>query len=111
MIFNPAFKRIWSLFRHQCSFPSVHLSRVEWQVSVTLLMSSIAWLEANTFMKAYGIHSLTKPNKYIMREDNKHDECAVNAQLLQYPKGDTRIKRNVEDRLILLNVWHHLNVC
>ena len=87
MIFNPAFKQIWSLFRHQRSFPSVHLSRIEWQVSVTLLMSSIAWLEANTFMKAYGIHSLTKPNKYIMREDNKHDECVVNVQLLQYSKG------------------------
>ena len=51
------------------------------------LMSSIAWLEANTFMKAYGIHSLTKPNKYIMQEDNKHDECAVTLNCCNIQKG------------------------
>ena len=55
---------------------------VEWQVPVALFMSSIAWLEANTFIKAYGLHSLTKPSKCTMWEDNEHDKYAVNDDLL-----------------------------
>ena len=39
---------------------------VEWQVSVTLFMSSTSWLKANTFIKVYGLYSLTKPSKYII---------------------------------------------
>ena len=31
--------------------------------------------------KMYGLHSLTKPNKCIIREDNKHDKYAANDQL------------------------------
>ena len=38
-------------------------------------------------MKAYGIHLLTKPNKYIMQEDNKHDECAVTLNCCNIQKG------------------------
>ena len=57
--------------------PSVHLSRVEWQVPVTLFMSLIAWLEANMFIKVYGLHSLTTPSKCIMREDNECDKYTV----------------------------------
>ena len=62
-------------------FPSVHLSMVEWQVLVTLFMSSKMWLKANMFIKAYGLNSLTKLPKCFMREDNEHDEYAVNDQL------------------------------
>ena len=60
-------------------FPSVHLSRVEQQVTVLVFTSSIKWLEANMFIKVYGLHSLTKHiAKCIMQEDNEHDEYAVN---------------------------------
>ena len=38
-------------------------------------------LEANTFVKAFGFHSLTKLSKYIMQEDNEHDEYIVNDRL------------------------------
>ena len=75
------FKQVRHLFRPWCLFPSVHLSRVEWQVPVTPFMSSIEWLEANTFIKAYGLHSLTKLSKCSIQEDNEHDEYAVNDQL------------------------------
>ena len=70
------------LFRPWHLFLSVHLSMVEWQVPVASFMSSIAWLEANTFIKAYGLDSLTKPSKCIMWEDNKHDKYTVNDDLL-----------------------------
>ena len=33
------------------------------------------------FIKAHGLHLLTKPNKYIMLEDKDCDEYAVNNQL------------------------------
>ena len=51
MIFDPAFKRVHCLFKPRHLFPTVQMSRVEWQVPVTLFMSSIAWLEANSFIK------------------------------------------------------------
>ena len=43
-------------------------------------MSSVAWLEVNMFIKAYGPHSLTKQSKSIMQEDNNCDDYAVNDQ-------------------------------
>ena len=51
MIFDPAFKRVQRLFKIRHLFPIVHLSRVEWQVLVPMLMSLIAWLPANTFIR------------------------------------------------------------
>ena len=73
------FKQVQCLFRPRYLFPSVHLSRVEWQVTVPVFTSSIKWLETNMFIKMYGLHSLTKHvAKSIMQEDNKHDEYAVN---------------------------------
>ena len=39
------------------------------------------WLEANMFIKAYELHSLTKLSKCIMWEDNEHDEYTVIDQL------------------------------
>ena len=60
MTFDPPFKRVWRLFKIRSLFPIVHLSRVEWQVLVPMLMSLIAWLEANTFIQVHGLHSLTK---------------------------------------------------
>ena len=35
----------------------------------------------NTFIKTDKLHSLTKPCKCIVSEDNEHDEYAVNNQL------------------------------
>ena len=35
------------------------LFRLEWQVLVPVFMSLIVWLEANTFTKVHGLHSLT----------------------------------------------------
>ena len=78
MIFDPAFKWVQQTLH---IFPSLHLSMVEWQVLVTLFMSSITWLKANMFIKAYGLHSLTKLPKCFMWEDNEHDEYTVNDQL------------------------------
>ena len=89
MIFYPAFKGVWCLFRPRHVFLSVHLSRVEWQVPVTLFMSLIAWVEANAFIKLYGLHSLTKLSKCIMQEDNEHDEYIRGKQstVAKYTKG------------------------
>ena len=88
MIFDPACKRVQRLFEPQCLFPIVHLSRVEWQVLVPVFTSLITWLEASTFIKVHGLHSLTKRvTKCILREDNEHDKYAVNNQLYQHPKG------------------------
>ena len=56
MTFDPVFKRVRRLFRPQHLSPSVHLSRLGWQVPVTLFMSLIVWLEANMFIKLYGLH-------------------------------------------------------
>ena len=44
-----AFEQIQHLFRPQRLFPSVHLSRVEWQVPVLVFTSLIVWLEAYMF--------------------------------------------------------------
>ena len=55
MIFDLAFKWVQHLFRSQHLFPIVHLSKVEWQLSVPVFMSLIGgWLEANTFINVYG---------------------------------------------------------
>ena len=43
----------------------VHLSRVEWQVLVSVFMSLIAWLEASTFINVFGLHSLTDVIKLV----------------------------------------------
>ena len=53
MIFDPAFKQ-WRLFKSQCLFPIIHLSKVECQVLAPVHMSLIAWLEANMFTKVGG---------------------------------------------------------
>ena len=60
MILDPACKRVWHLFKPRCFCPIVHLSRVEWQVLVPVYTSLITWLEASTFIKVHGLHSLTK---------------------------------------------------
>ena len=78
MIFDPASKWDRYLFRPRHLFLSVYLSMVEWQVPVKLFMISVSWLEANTFIKTDELHSLTKPSKCIVNEDNEHDEYTVN---------------------------------
>ena len=60
MIFDPACKQVRRLFKPWHLFPIVHLSRVEWQVLVPVFTSLITWLEAGTFIKVHGLHSLTK---------------------------------------------------
>ena len=71
----------WHLFKPRHLIPIVHLSRIEWQVLVPLFMSLIAWLEANTFLKVHGLHSLTKWHKCIqLWKDKKCGKYAVNVQ-------------------------------
>ena len=41
------------------------MSMEEWQVLVPVFMSMIAWLEASTFIKVYGVHSLSAVVKLI----------------------------------------------
>ena len=60
MIFDPACKRVRRLFKPWHLFPIVHLSRVKWQVLVPVFTSLIIWLDANTFIKVHGLHSLIK---------------------------------------------------
>ena len=55
--FDLAFKQIRHLFKPPRLYPIVHL---EWQVLVPVFTSLIVWLEANTFIKVHGFHSLTK---------------------------------------------------
>ena len=41
-------------------FPIVHLSRIEWQVLVSVFITLIIGLEADAVKKVHGLHSLTK---------------------------------------------------
>ena len=87
-MFDPVCKRVRRLFKCQCLFPIVHLSRVEWQVLVPVFTSLIMWLEASLFIKVHGLYSLTKHiSAGMLQEDNKHDKYAVNNGLYQRPKG------------------------
>ena len=93
MISDLGFKRIWRLFRPQCLFPIVDLSRVERKVPVTLFISSMAWLEANMFIKVYGLHSLTKHVNRTMQEDSYScDNYDINNQK-HFQKEDAHVKR------------------
>ena len=76
MIFDPAFKKVWHLFKPGNLFPIIHLSRVEWPVLVPVLTSLIVWLEANMFIKVHGLTDTMR--KYILWEYNEHDKYAVN---------------------------------
>ena len=40
-------------------------------------LMSLHWLEANMFIKVYGLHLLTKLNKYVMRQDNERDKYTL----------------------------------
>ena len=76
MIFDLAFKQVRCLFKPRHLFPIV---RLEWQVLVPVFTSLIVWLEANTFIKVHGLHSLTKHVcKVHPAEDNKRDKYTVN---------------------------------
>ena len=55
--------------------------------NTSTVLSSMAWLEVNTFIKASGLHSLTEPIVHHQREDYEPDEYAVSDQLQQYQKG------------------------
>ena len=65
MIFALACKQVQHLFKPRRLFPIVYLSRVEWQVLVPVFMSLITWLEVSTFIKVYGLHSLTGVVKLV----------------------------------------------
>ena len=103
MIFDPACKRVRRLFKPWRLFPIVHLSRVEWQVLVPVFMSLITWLDASTFIKVYGLHSLTKHVSASCGKTTNCDKYAVNNQLYQHPKGGCT---HQERYLILHNVMY-----
>ena len=102
MIFDLAFTQVWHLFRPRRLFPNDYMSMVEWQVPVTLFMSSVVSLEANTYIKAYGLHSLTKPSKCIMWEDNEHDKYAVNDHFVEISENRMHIVKRY--------IWHYLTI-
>ena len=60
MISDPVFKRVWRLFKPWHLFRIIYLSEVAWQVLVPVFTSLIARLDANTFKKVFGLHSLTE---------------------------------------------------
>ena len=48
-------------------------------------------------------------DKSIMQEDNKCDKRQLTT-CSNIQKEDAHIKRDIEDKLLFLNVWHHLNI-
>ena len=48
--------------------------------------------------------------KCILREDNEHDKYAVKIDCISIQKEDEHIKRDIENKLISLHVWHYFNV-
>ena len=62
------------------------------------------WLEASTFIKVHGIHSLTKRVSASFGKTTNHDKYAVNNRLYQHPKEDAHIKRDIENNLIFRNI-------
>ena len=62
---------------------SVYLSRVEWQVLVPVFTNLIAWLEANTFIKVYGLHSLTGIVKLVSAS-----RCGKTTNMIKYAVND-----------------------
>ena len=86
------------LFRPGHLFSIVHLSRVEQQVvqvAVPVFMSSIPWLEANTFINVYRLtlHSLTKRTHYA-EEYNRRDKYTKTINCSNIQKENTHIKRD-----------------
>ena len=79
------------------------MSRVEWQVPVTLFMSSIAWLDANMFIKAYGQNRVNASSGKTTNVTNtlKWSTVAI---------SERRIHISSKIVSIFLNVWHHLNI-
>ena len=77
------------------------------QVPIPLFTNSIAWLEANTFITAYGRHSLTRR---ISWKTTNVVNTLQTIDCSNIRREDTHIKRDIDNKLIFLNVWHHLNV-
>ena len=48
---------------------------------VTLFMGSIGWLKTNMVIKNVWTPVIDKLSKYIMQEDNEHDENTLKDQL------------------------------
>ena len=75
-------------------------------------MSLIAWLEASTFIKVYGLHSLTDVVKLGSAFQCRKMINVINTLLMMdcsnIRKRGANIKRDIENKLIFLNVWHHL---
>ena len=104
MIFDLAFKQVQCLFRPQCSFSTVHLSRVEWQVSVPVFTSLIVQLEANMFIRVYRHHSLTKRTSSSCWKKKNMANVLQMIDCTNVHKEDTHIKRGIKNKLNFLNV-------
>ena len=53
----------------------------------------------------------SKTRKCIpVRDDGEHDEYAIDHRYSNIRKGDANTKRDIKNKLIFLNVWHHLKV-
>ena len=72
------------------------------------------WLEARTFIKVYGLHSLTGVVKLVSASRCRKTANVINTlYMIDYSnirKGDANIKRDIKNKLIFLNIWHHSKV-
>ena len=110
MIFDPADKRVRRLFKPRHLFPIFHLSTVEWQVLVPVFTSLIMWLEASTFIKLHGLHSLTKHGSPSCEKTMNVINILYTIDCISIQKEDANIKRDIENKLIFHNVWNYFNV-
>ena len=81
---------------------------------VPVFTSLIEWLEARTFIKVYGLHSLTGVVKLVSASRCRKTANMINMlYTIDYSniqKGDANIKRDIKNKLIFLNVWHCFKV-
>ena len=53
----------------------------------------------------------SKTHKCIpVREDDERDKYAITIDCSNIRKGDANIKRDIKNKLIFLNIWHHFKV-
>ena len=81
---------------------------------VSVFTSLIAWLEASTFIKVYGLHSLAGVVKLVsVSQCGKMTNVIITLLMIKcsnIQKGDANIKKDIEDKLIFLNVWQRFKV-
>ena len=71
-------------------------------------------VEASTFIQVYGLHSMTgivnleSASRCGKMTNVINTLYAIDCSNIR--KGDANIKRDIENKLIFLNIWHHFKV-